>query len=105
MIQVVRAWRRSRKIRLLVLIGLLGSAAGSVLSQERRGLPDAARRTEIVGSERLVSVEPLPVINGQMCELPTAQTPIELASLQRPATQSRTGAAANTAAGNLINRQ
>jgi DNA-binding beta-propeller fold protein YncE len=60
MTPVVRAWHGSSTIRLFVLIALLGTAAQLVLSQ-------GTRQTKVIGSDRLVSVEPLPEINGEMC--------------------------------------
>ena len=105
MTQVVRAWRGSRGIRLLVLTVLLGSAARFVLSQERRVVQDETRQTKMIGSERLVSVEPLPAMEGQICELVPAQNPTQLiASLQQPAPQTKGVAVANPRTGSLLNR-
>ena len=50
MAHVVRSWRSSRMIRLIVLLALLGTG----LAQH------ATPQTKVIGSDRLVSVEPLP---------------------------------------------
>src|ERR1041385_5281027 len=63
MSQVVRRWRKSRGILSLLLFVLLGTH-------------HEARQTKVLGSERLVSVEPLPELDGPMCE------PQQMASLQ-----------------------
>ena len=67
MTPVVRAWHSSRTIRLFVLIALLGTAAQLVLSQGSHVVQDGTRQTKVIGSDRLVSVQPLPEINGEMC--------------------------------------
>jgi DNA-binding beta-propeller fold protein YncE len=62
---VIRVWRTSRAVRLFVLIMLLGAASRLVLSE------DHGRQTKVFGSDRLVSIEPLPEVDGQICESPT----------------------------------
>ena len=107
MTQVVRAWQNSRAIRLLVLIALFAIATQLVLSQERRAIQNGTRQTTIVGNERLVSIEPLPAIDGQMCELvPAKGQETLIAALQpEPALQNRSAIAANTKGGNVVNRE
>jgi DNA-binding beta-propeller fold protein YncE len=75
MTHVVRAWRASRAIGLFVLIALLGT--------ESRALQEGTRQTKIIGKDRLVSVEPLPEINGEMCVYPAEANPELIASLQQ----------------------
>src|SRR5207244_519757 len=96
MSHVVRGWRSPRTIRLFVLLALLGSLTQLQLSQSRVV-------TKMIGSERLVSVEPLPEIGGEIC-LPAgepeslmaaASTPPSMMSLLK---QSGTGAAAASTA-------
>ena len=83
MAHVVRViWRTSRTIRLFVLIALLGTATQLVLSQESRAVQDETRQTKMIGKDRLVSVEPLPVMDGQMCVYPEDANPELIASLQ-----------------------
>ena len=82
MTHVVRAWRASRTIRLFVLIALFGTATKLVLSQESRVVQNATRQTKMIGADRLVSVEPLPEMDGEIC-LPPSNANVELmASLQ-----------------------
>ena len=78
MTQLVRAWRTSRAIRLLVLIALFATGTQLVLSRESRALQDGTRQTKIIGKDRLVSVEPLPEMDGEMCVYPEL-----MASLQQ----------------------
>lgn len=99
MSHVVRAWRASRTTRLIVAVALFVAAAQLVLSQDSRVVQSAARQTKMIGADRLVSVEPLPPMNGPMCDAedgPTAGSmlasmavPRSLAMLQ----QTRPGAA------------
>jgi len=69
MAHVVRAWRSSRMVRLFVLLALLGTVTQLVLSRERGLVQDGTRQTKVIGSDRLVSVEPLPEMAGEACEL------------------------------------
>jgi DNA-binding beta-propeller fold protein YncE len=55
-----RAWRSLRAIRLFLLIGVLG-AATQLVGQH------GARQMRMIGSDRLVSVTPLPPVDGEMC--------------------------------------
>src|SRR5215470_12559910 len=86
MAHVVRAWRASRMIRFLVLIAVLGTTTRVILSggagaAQREG----ARQTKIIGSDRLVSVEPLAEMNGEICvPEPVRANPELIASLQPP---------------------
>src|SRR5882762_8893635 len=84
MTQLGRAWRTSRAIRLFVLVALFGTATQLVLSRESRAPQDGTRQTKIIGKDRLVSVEPLPEMDGEMCVYPEL-----MASLQ----QQQSGAA------------
>src|SRR5947208_4426194 len=68
MAHVVRAWRASRMIRFLVLITVLGTTTRVILSRGAGAVQNgAARQTKIIGSERLVSVEPLTETDGEIC--------------------------------------
>ncbi len=53
MAHVVRIWRTSRIIRFFVLVVLFGTATQLLLSRE-------SPQTKVIGSERLVSIDPLP---------------------------------------------
>src|SRR5262249_19328713 len=69
-----------------------------------------ARQTKVLGSERLVSVEPLPPMDGAMCDNPGSSSPQLMASLQpEPLPQTRSVAAApvpgNDRPGVTLNRQ
>jgi DNA-binding beta-propeller fold protein YncE len=83
MTHVDRAWRASRMIRLLVLIILVGTATQAVLSRENKAAQTGTRQTTVIGRERLVSVEPLPQMDGQMCVYPADASPELIASLER----------------------
>jgi DNA-binding beta-propeller fold protein YncE len=87
MTHVVRAWRTSRTIRLLVLICAFGAATQLLLSEGSRAVQ--TRQTKMIGAERLVSVEQLPSMDGQLCEFPDETSPALMASLQ-PAAGLRT---------------
>ena len=84
MTHVVRAWRTSRTIRLFVLIALLGTATQLVLSRERGAVQDGTRQTKVIGSERLVSIEPLPGMDGKMCPLPATAAESLVAAASAP---------------------
>ena len=98
MTHVVRAWRASRTIRLLVLVASFAAATQLVLSQDSRAVHSGARQTKNFGAERLISVEPLPQMDGPMCDadggpiaenmLASMAVPRSLAMLQ----QARPGA-------------
>src|SRR5215471_10646988 len=68
MAHVVRAWRASRMMRWFVVLALLGTATQRVMSRESGLVQDGARQTKLIGSERLVSVEPLAGVGGEICE-------------------------------------
>jgi len=55
-------------IRLFVLLALLGTATQLVLSRESGLIQHGTPQTKSLGQERLVSVEPLPEMGGEMCE-------------------------------------
>src|SRR5437016_10483506 len=86
MAHVVRAWRASRTIRFLVLIAVLGTTAQVILSRGAVAVQNGtARQTKIIGSDRLVSVEPLAETDGaQICvPEPIGRNPELIASLQQ----------------------
>jgi len=93
MSHVSRAWRSSRTLRLLVLLVLFGAATQALLSRERGPVQGGARQTKIIGSERLVSVEPLSQSDGQLCLSDDALSPQLIASLL-PQQQPRSAATA-----------
>jgi len=84
MAHVIRLWRTSRTIRLCVLVAILGTVTQIVLSQENRFIQTAARQTKLIGSERLVSVEPLSEMDGEICIDPQNAGPTLIASLEAP---------------------
>ncbi len=68
MSHVVRTLRKSRTIRLLAAMILFGTAAQLVLSETRHAVQNEAGQRNTFGTERLVSIEPLPPLeDGQMC--------------------------------------
>src|SRR5690242_1132822 len=98
MTHMVRAWRASRTTRLLLAVALFAAATQLVLSQDSRVVQKGARQTKTIGADRLVSVEPLPQMDGPMCDaeggpgtesmLAALEVPRSLATLQqaRPGT-------------------
>ena len=77
MAYVVRAWRTSRMIRLFVLIALLGTATQAVLSRE-------SGQAKIIGNDRLVSVDRMPDMDGEMgAMVPVSREEMLLASMQQ----------------------
>src|SRR5215510_5641984 len=98
MIHVVRAWRTSRTIRFFVLIALPGVVTQAVLSRGSGAVQGVPRQTKMIGSDRLVSIEPLTEM-GQICVTdPGDVRPVLMASLQLPQQQTgstRTSAGAN----------
>ena len=64
MAHLARAWRTSRTIWLFVLLTLLGTL-----------VPHGTPQTKMIGSERLVSVDPLPEMGGEICEPVPASGP------------------------------
>jgi DNA-binding beta-propeller fold protein YncE len=98
MAHVVRAWRTSRIIRLFVLLVLLGTATQIVLSRES-GLLQRGTRQLKIGSDRLVSIEPLPDEAGEMCEMvPASNAAGREATLMAALQQREDARAASTAA-------
>src|SRR3989442_9589834 len=74
----------SRTIRLLVVMLLFGTVAQIVLSQARHAVQGAARQRNTFGSERFVSMEPLPPLEeGPMCP-PDSEPESLMASLSTP---------------------
>src|SRR5881397_2915513 len=65
MAHMIRVWRTSRVIQLVVLLALLGTATQIVGTQQPK----------VIGSERLVSVDPLPEAGGEICEPVPATDP------------------------------
>jgi len=85
MIRKTRIRLRSRKVVFLVLVGLFAIVTQLVLSQGKRLAREQERQTQVIGSDRLVSVQPLPEL-GQLCEvLPAAPQEKLVASLQQAA--------------------
>src|SRR5262245_22681139 len=84
MAHVIRVWRTSRTIRFCVLVAILGTVTQIVSSQENRFIQTAARQTKLIGSERLVSVEPLSEMDGEICIDPQTAGPTLMASLEAP---------------------
>src|SRR6266571_6763187 len=68
MAHVVQVWRTSRIIRFFILVVLFGTATQLLLSLE-------SPQTKVIGSERLVSVDPLPEAGGEICEPVPATDP------------------------------
>src|SRR3989475_11711640 len=66
MAHMIRVWRSSRIIQLVVLLGLLGTATQIVGRQQPK----------VIGNERLVSVDPLPEAGGEICEPVPAADPV-----------------------------
>ncbi len=94
----IRLHLRSSKILLLALVGLLGIVTQLVLSQGRRVIQNGDRQTQIIGSDRLVSVQPLPDM-GQLCEvLPPARPERLIAALQETPPDRNSALAASAAA-------
>ena len=83
MAHVVRAWRASRMIRLFALIAVLVTATQLVPSGDTGGVQDTTRHTVMIGKDRLVSVEPLPEMAGEIC-LPASAPESLMAALQLP---------------------
>jgi hypothetical protein len=82
MFLVIRAWRSSRMIRFLVLTAVLGTATQLIHSRGAGAVENkAARQTRIIGSDRLVSVERLPEMGGEICLPESAAQPALSASL------------------------
>jgi DNA-binding beta-propeller fold protein YncE len=83
MAHITRVWRTSLAVRLSVLIVLFGTATQLVLSRESRLIQNGTSQTKIIGKDRLVSVEPLPEMNGEFCEYPVTPSPQLMAALQQ----------------------
>lgn len=81
MAHVVQAWRTSRTIRFFVLVALFGIVTQLLLSQENRRVQNGTRQTKLIGSDRLVSVEPLPEM-GEICINPQDANRELIASLE-----------------------
>src|SRR5213594_1758852 len=68
MARVIRTWRTSRAIRLLVLTAVLATTTNVIVSWSAGAVQSGAvRQTTVIGGERLVSVEPLTEQNGELC--------------------------------------
>src|SRR5215467_2266935 len=84
MFLVIRAWRSSRMIRFLVLTAVLGTATQLIHLRGAGAVENkAARQTRIIGSDRLVSVERLPEMGGEICLPESAAQPALSASLEQ----------------------
>jgi DNA-binding beta-propeller fold protein YncE len=98
MTHVVRAWRTSRALRFFVLIALLGIATQVVLPRGSGTVKGGPLQTKMIGTERLVSVEPLTEM-GQICVTDPADVrPVLMASLQLP--QQQTGSTGTASSAN-----
>jgi len=97
MTHVVRAWRTSRMIRVLILVILLVTATQVVMSQQQRP------QTKNLGNDRLVSVTPLPADGAaEMCEMvpatPASHEEVLMAALQQREDFRQSALAARSAA-------
>src|SRR5262249_32300292 len=97
MTHVIRAWLTSRTLRFFVLIELLGIATQAILSRGSGTVEGGPLQTKLIGSERLVSVEPLNEM-GQICVTDPADVPpVLMASLQLPQRQTESTRAPSAA--------
>src|SRR5437016_3764356 len=87
MAHVVRIWGTSRIIRCLVLVVLFGTATQLLLSRE-------SQQTKVIGSERLVSIDPLPDAGGEICEPVPAIDPANRKAVLMAALEQRQDARA-----------
>ncbi len=87
MAHVVRIWRTSRIIRFFVLVVLFGTATQLLLSRE-------SPQTKVIGSERLVSIDPLPDAGGEICEPVPATDPANREAVLMAALEQRQDARA-----------
>ncbi len=79
--RVARSSNRSRKATLLVIVAFLAVTAGYVFSG---GNQQGMVKTQPVGNNRLISWEPLPEWNGEMCPWIPVSAPLSLsAALQQ----------------------
>ncbi len=77
----VRSTNFQRKAGLLIIVGFLATAAGFVLSG---GSQEGKLGTRTFGQERLISWEPLPEMDGEMCQWVPASASVSLvAALQQ----------------------
>src|SRR5438552_17706328 len=94
MAQVVKVWRNSRRIRFLILMILLGTAAQLLMSQQPQ--------TKRIGNDRLVSVDPLPPdADVELCEMvpvPASHEEVLMAALQQREDFRQAALASRTAA-------
>src|ERR1051326_9219527 len=68
MTHIFRAWLGSLTIQLLTAVALFATATQLLLSQGSHAVQKGARQTKLIGAERLVSVEPIPQMDGPMCD-------------------------------------
>ena len=73
MTHVIRVSSTRRRGRIFLFAVSIIAASTLVLSQARHGSETGIRETKIIGRDRLVSVEPLPEIDGQICESPPSE--------------------------------
>src|SRR5262245_1701823 len=84
MARVVRAWRMSRTIPLFDLLGFLGNVVQLVMLRGSGLVQDGTVRTKVIGSDRLVAIEPLTETGGEICEpVPATREEILLAAMQQ----------------------
>ncbi len=87
MAHVVRVWRTSRIFRFFILVVLFGTATQLLLSRE-------SPQTKVIGSERLVSIDPLPDAGGEICEPVPAADPANREAVLMAALEQRQDARA-----------
>ena len=84
MARVVRAWRMSRTIPLFVLLVFLGTVMQLVMLRGSGLVQDGTTRTKVIGSDRLVAIEPLAEAGGEICEpVPATREEMLLAAMQQ----------------------
>ena len=98
----MRGWRMFRWLAVAALFG----TAVLALSQERWTARNRTRQSTIVGSDRLVSIEPLPPTTGEMCELmpPAGQERLVAYLQSQTAGTGKSALTSNAITGNIVNR-
>src|SRR5207247_11324624 len=87
MAHVDLVWRTARIIRFFVLVVLFVTATQLLLSRE-------SPQTKVIGSERLVSIDPLPDAGGEICEPVPAIDPANREAVLMAALEQRQDARA-----------
>ncbi len=104
MARIVRAWRTSRMVKLVVLFALLGTATQILLSRESGLLQKGAPQPKTIGNDRLVSVERLPEM-GEFCETDTVTGPASKEAILMAALEQRQDLRAAAAAARSADTQ